>query len=182
MKITLANVRGAFLDLFEAKTFQGEGEAMYSASFLFPPEHPANAAVEAAIEAVAKDKWGAKADAVLKASRAKDLNCLHDGDAKSDYAGFEGNMYVSTRSKTRPLVLDRDKSPLTAADGRPYPGCYVNAVIELWAQDNAFGKRVNAQLKGVQFLRDGDAFSGGAPATPDDFEDLGVPDEDEELA
>lgn len=32
------------------------------------------------------------------------------------------------------------------ADGLVYSGCYVNARIELWAQDNANGKRVNAKL------------------------------------
>lgn len=50
----------------------------------------------------------------------------------------------------------------------------MNASIELWAQDNKqFGKRINAQLRGVQFLRDGDAFAAGSPASEDEFEDLG---------
>ena len=56
--------------------------------------------------------------------------------------------------------------------GRPYAGCYVNAVLEFWAQDNKFGKRVNATLMGVQFFRDGDAFSGGGAASDDDFDDV----------
>uniref|UniRef100_T1HEF4 Uncharacterized protein n=2 Tax=cellular organisms TaxID=131567 RepID=T1HEF4_RHOPR len=38
--------------------------------------------------------------------------------------------------------------------------------------DNNFGKRINASLGGVQFLRDGDAFAGGGVATPDDFENM----------
>ncbi|MWN55950.1 ssDNA-binding protein, partial [Escherichia coli] len=51
-------------------------------------------------------------------------------------------------------------------------GCYVNAVIDIWAQDNNFGKRINASLGGVQFLRDGDAFAGGGVASADDFDDI----------
>jgi len=47
----------------------------------------------------------------------------------------------------------------------------------LWAQDNQFGKRVNAELLGVQFVRDGEPFGGGKPATPEDFEDLGADEE-----
>ena len=45
-------------------------------------------------------------------------------------------------------------------------------MIDIWAQDNNFGKRVNASLGGVQFLRDGDAFAGGGVAAPDDFDDI----------
>ena len=97
---------------------------------------------------------------------------LHDGDLKSNYDGFPGNLYVSARSTTRPLVINNDKSPLTEQDGKPYAGCYVNASIELWAQDNNYGKRVNASLRGVQFLRDGDAFAGGGAASEDEFDDI----------
>lgn len=171
MKLNLNNVRLAFPAIFEAKSVQGE-EPAFSASLIIPPDHNQMQDINDAIEAVAREKWGAKAAEMLKAMRAKDNVCLHDGDGKSTYEGFEGNFYISARSKTRPLVLDRDKSPLTQSDGRPYGGCFVNAVLELWAQDNQFGKRVNAQLKGVQFVRDGDAFSGGAPADESDFEDL----------
>jgi hypothetical protein len=81
-------------------------------------------------------------------------------------------MFVSSRNKTRPLVIDRDKSPLTAQDGRPYAGCFVHASIELWAQDNAYGKRINASLRGVQFFKDGDAFAGGGAASDDEFDDI----------
>jgi len=70
-------------------------------------------------------------------------------------------------------VIDGDKTILKEESGRPYSGCYVNANIEVWAQDNSFGKRINAQLKGVQFYRDGDAFSGSAPSSPDEFDDVG---------
>ena len=53
----------------------------------------------------------------------------------------------------------------------PYSGCYVNAVIEVWAQDNEHGKRLNARLKSVQFFKDGEAF-GAAPSNPnEDFTD-----------
>jgi len=104
---------------------------------------------------------------------------LHDGDAKAEYEGFEGNKFVSARAKVRPTVFDQQRQELSEADGKPYSGCYVNASIELWAQDNSFGKRINAQLRGVQFLRDGDAFAGGSrPADADEFDEIAAPDED----
>ena len=172
MKIKLENVRLAFPQLFEAKTVNGEGEPAYSASFLFAADHPAAAALKAAFEQIGKDKWGAKWPAVKKEIEAKDRTALHDGDTKADYDGFPGNLFVSARNKVRPLVVDRDRSPLAAQDGRPYAGCYVNASIELWCQDNNYGKRINASLRGVQFLRDGDAFAVGGAATEDEFDDL----------
>lgn len=174
VKITLQNVRGAFLNaLFKAEAFGDSTEEFYSGTWLLEPNHPAIAELEAAFEKVAKEKWGAKAEAVMKELKLKDRTALHDGDTKAEYDGFPGNKFVATRSKTRPTVVDRDRSPLTAADGRPYSGCYCNVIIELWCQDNQYGKRINAQLKGVQFVKDGDAFGGGTPpAQAEEFSDL----------
>jgi hypothetical protein len=63
------------------------------------------------------------------------------------------------------------KAPLSASDGKPYSGCYVNALVELWAQAHAeHGKRINASLMGVQFSKDGERLSGGATAAADDFD------------
>jgi hypothetical protein len=180
MKVKLTNVRLAFPVLFEARTVNGEGKPAFSASFLLDPADPQVKALNQAIEQVAKDKWGAKADAILKQMRAQDKVALHDGDLKANYDGFPGNLYVSARSATRPLVIDKDKSPLTEQDGKPYAGCFVNASIELWPQDNNYGKRVNASLRGVQFFRDGDSFAGGGAASEDEFDDIssGATDDD----
>lgn len=172
MKLKLNNVRLAFPVLFEANTVNGEGKPAFSASFLIDPADPQVKALNQAIDQIAKEKWGAKADAILNQMRATDKVALHDGDLKSNYDGFPGNLYVSARSTTRPLVIDKDKSPLAESDGKPYAGCFVNASVELWAQDNNYGKRVNASLRGVQFLRDGDAFAGGGAANEDEFDDI----------
>ena len=173
MKLKLQNVRVAFLKCWKAETVNGEGDPAFSASFILPPNHPQVAEIEAALLACAKEKWGAKADAVFKQMKASDKLALHDGDTKAQYDGFEGNLFISSRSKTRPLTINRDKSPLAEEDGILYSGCYVNVSLELWAQDNNYGKRVNAQLGGIQFSRDGDAFSGGGSAADeDDFDEL----------
>ena len=173
MKVKLANVRLAFPQLFEPRAFGEDGsEPAYGGAFIFSKTHPAFELVNAAIESVAKEKWEKEADKILKQLRAADKICLHDGDSKPDYAGFPGNFFIAARNKARPLVIDKDKTPLTASDGKPYAGCYVNVTVDVWAQANKFGKRVNATLSGVQFFKDGDAFTGAAPASPDDFDDL----------
>jgi hypothetical protein len=172
MKLTLKNVRLAFPALFEAKTVNGEGKPAFSACLLIDPKDPQIAKINEAIDKTGADKWGAKAPALVAGMRKADKVALHDGDLKATYDGFPGMLYISARNPVRPTVLDADKTPLVEADGKPYAGCYVNAVLELWAQDNNYGKRINATLMGVQFSRDGDAFAGGGAASEDDFDDV----------
>ena len=175
MRIMLRDVRLAFPSLFKQSAPKAGGELAFSGSFLMPKNHKQLAELNTAFKAVAKEKWGVKADAVLKALIAADKTALHNGDAKSEYEGFEGNMFVSARSKVRPSIFDQQRNELSEQDGKPYSGCYVNVSLELWAQDNSYGKRINAQLRGVQFLRDGDAFAGGArPADADEFDEIGA--------
>ncbi|OMQ26881.1 DUF2815 family protein [Serratia oryzae] len=172
MKIKLANVRLAFPELFEAKQFDGEGDFKFSATFLIPKNHPANKEIEAAILSVAKAKWGAKAESILASIRGNNQKFgYRDGAEKPEYDGYEGCMYIRASNKARPLVIDRDRSPLTAADGRPYSGCYVNATITIFAYENK-GKGISASLGGVQFFKDGDAFAGGGIASVDEFDEV----------
>lgn len=171
MKIRLNNVRLAFPNIFEPQVSE-DGKSSYGAALLFAPDHPQVKDIHAAIASVAADKWGAKADAMLKQIKAADKTALHNGDTKAQYAGYEGNLFVNARNPVRPTAVDTDKTPLQQSDGRLYAGCYVNAVLEFWAQDNKFGKRINATLMGVQFYRDGDAFSGGGAASDDEFDDV----------
>lgn len=173
--VKLKNVRLAFPQIFEAKPFQGQGEASFTASVLIDPVKQAAAIkdVQEGIIAAAKEKWGTKAEVVLKSLKGTDKICLRDGNMKSDYSGFENMMFISTRTKKKPYIVDKDAvTLLTAADGRPYGGCYVNASIELWGQDNGYGKRINASLRGLQFYKDGDAFAGGAPVDPSEFDSV----------
>lgn len=175
-KVQLKNVRTAFLNVFEPKSVQGEGDPRYSAAFIIDPASPNVKEIEAAIKAVATEKWKDKAAAILKKlnedKRVAFLRGPRQNSNGEVYAGFEGMFSLNASNKSRPLVIDRDKTPLTPADGKPYSGCFVNASIEFWAQDNQFGKRINATLRGVQYFAEGDAFGGGAPASTDEFEDL----------
>lgn len=168
----IKKVRLAFPVLFEAKTVNGEGKPAFSASFLIDPADPQVEDINKEIDRVATEKWGAKAPAILKQIRAQDRVALHDGDLKSQYEGYPGMLYISSRNAVRPHVLDRDaRTPIEEADGKIYAGCYVNAIIDFWAQDNKFGKRINATLHKVQFYDDGDAFAGGA-ISDEEFDDL----------
>lgn len=173
-RILLKNVRLAFPNLFEPTTVAGEGKPRYSATLLIPADHPQLDEIRAAQSAIATAKWGAKAAAITKGLDKQDKLALHDGDTKSKYDGFPGNFFISAAAQENaaPTVIDRDRTPLSVKSGRPYAGCFVNASIELWAQDNNYGQRVNAQLRGIQFYSDGDSFSAGRPADADEFEEV----------
>lgn len=173
MKLKLTNVRCAFLKIWTAEKVNGSETASFGSTFLIDPTDPQIKTIKAALKEVATEKWGAKAAGVLKELEAGGKLCLKDGNSKASYEGFADMMFVSATTKTRPLALNRDKSPLTEEDGVLYSGCYVNVSLELWAQDNSWGKRINAQLGGVQFFKDGDAFSGGGSAADeDDFDEI----------
>lgn len=174
--IMLKDVRLAFPDVHKATEYQGDGNFKYRAALIVAPGSAADKTILDAINRVAKDAFKDKAGAILKAAAAKGSQgfCYTDGSVK-EYDGYEGNMILaSTRAqdKGRPGVYDRDKSPLSESDGKPYAGCYVNAKVELWAQDNTFGKSVRCTLVSLQFLRDGDAFSSGSKPSEDDFDAL----------
>lgn len=165
--------RLAFPSVWTATDYMGDGKFRYRATGLIAPNTPDFKTVEDAVNEVAKAKWGAKAPAVL-ASIKNDPNkfCWKNGDTKPTLNGFPGNWFLTATNEERPLVVDRNKSALLAADGKPYAGCYVNLSAEIWAQDNNYGKAIRASLRTVQFVRDGDSFGGGTPLSLDEVEDI----------
>lgn len=186
MKIMIPNVRLSFPDIFEAVQYEGKGPFNYRATLLIPSEGKLRKQIDAHILKVATEKWKDKAAKVLLAANAPNGpgTCFNDGDLK-EYDGYAGHWYLSAtrpQDKGRPAIVDRDKSPLVAKDGKPYGGCYVNASVEFWAQDNKYGKTVRCGLLGIQFFNDGDAFGGGSAASDEAFENLGVDEEENELA
>lgn len=169
MKHTVLGVRLSFPNLFEHDKFK-----KFSGAFLMAPDHAALPGLEAVCEQVGKDKWGAKWPAIKKELEAGGKLLVQDGNKKASQAGYEGMKYFNASNTVRPTVVDRTRAPLVAEDGKPYAGCYVNVIIDVWAQENAeFGKRINAQLQGIQFVKDGEAFgAGGTPAEATDFDEI----------
>lgn len=181
MTIKLKNVRLSFPSLFKARKFSddSEGDPKYSATFILNKTDNAKAItrIEEGIAAVLDEKYGPGKYKLTKFKVA-----LRDGDEKPDTDGYgEEVMFISANSKNRVPVVDRDLTPLSEEEGKPYAGCYVNCTIRLWVQDNKWGKRVNAALRAVQFLKDGEPFGEKPADATEEFEDLGSePEEDED--
>lgn len=160
-KIMIKNARLSFPSLFTKASFDGK-EGKYEATLLIPKSDKKT--YDAIMEAIEQCKTENK----IKTDKL----FIQDGDNK-EYDGYEGHWAIKAGNNVRPTVIDRNRAPLVAEDEVIYAGCYVNAQIEPWGQNNQYGKRVNANLLGVQFVKDGEAFSdGGKVASTDDFDDI----------
>jgi hypothetical protein len=172
-KIKMQNVRLSFPNLFQTASFGGEDLGKYDSTFLLDKKDHADTIkkIQAQIKSLTKEKFKGKA-------LPEDRICLKDGD-ESVREEMAGMYSIKASTKKRPMVLDRDKTPLTEDDDKIYAGCRVNAIITLWPQDNQFGKRINASLDGVQFCAHDDPF--GAPQIDaDEFDAFGSADDNQE--
>ena len=173
-RVMLHNVRLAFPVLDEPEQFQGSGKPRYSAVLLVEPGSENDKKIRAAMHTAAGEQWGAdKAEAAVKSVIATNKCAYRDGATK-DYDGFEGMWALSAHSQAGapPSLLDGRKNHLPRNTGMIYAGCYVNASVEFWTMDKkkGYGNQINCQLRGVQFSKDGDAFTAARPAGSDEFD------------
>jgi hypothetical protein len=163
-KIQLKNVRLSFPSIFKRSEFNGE-QGKFEATFLLNKETQSDqiAVIQNAIEEAIKE---------AKIKVPSDKRCLKDGD-EVEYDGYAGCMSIKASNNKRPTIIDRDKTPLAEDDANaPYAGCYVNAIVDLWVQNNNYGKRINANLYGIQFLKDGESFGSGDFDVTDEFDEF----------
>ena len=181
--IKLKNVRLSFPRLFKARSFRKDQEPRFEATFLLDPSDKAHVKMIEEIEFVAdeigEEMWPKK----VPASVVRCFGLAGDEKPPLEYDGYEGMYFIRTAAKvnTPPLIADRGRNTLTIVDGVepaiPYAGCIVNASITLWTMDNEFGKRINSNLRIVQFVKDGDRF-GVSP--PDIDEELDILDDEDD--
>ena len=109
---------------------------------------------------------------------------LHDGEDKADKDGYGDHvMYISaTRSVSKgpPSVKDKSLQDIRMEESHyPYAGCYVKVSVRFWAQDNDFGKRVNAECRVVIFDKHGEPFGAAPVDAESDFAGVNLDDDDE---
>lgn len=181
-KIKLRNVRLAFPTLAKPGVPKGYDNAdpKYSAVLILNPEDEQNREsiklLKKTIDDLIKAQWGEKP------VKMKPIDCFGKGNmmvrsgTNEVYDGFDGNYFVSANNKKRVLCLDRAKNEIHPDDieNKLYGGCYVDVILNFWAQDNQYGQAIRCSLSAVRFWADGDEFGGGG-ASADDFDD------DEEL-
>ena len=177
MQILLREVRLSFPAIWKAESVNG-GDPSFGAAFIIEPGSENAIKFDAAMKEVAATKWKEKAPAILEELIKKDRVCFRKSpmtDSEGQvYEGFENMNWTRANNKVQPKIIDRNKVELAEKDGKPYSGCYVNVSIDVWPQDNTNGKRINATLLAIQFVKDGEGFSGGARSDGSEFDDLGV--------
>lgn len=168
----------------------GDGEPAWGGKFPIDPKSPYVKQIEDAMLAEAKALWKDDGKSVLEMLKEDKKVCFERKPYKSKkngevYNGFEGKFTLGTRTsvnKAQPTVFKDSVDPLTdekiivpvegnaARERLIYDGCIVDAKVEVWTQQNKFGRRINCSLLGVKFVGDGEHFGGGSgPASADDF-------------
>lgn len=164
-RVKLQGVRVAFPSLFTHALFNGSDTGKFELTVLLPKtDVAAKAAIDAAIAEARAEKPNTKVPSVNI--------CVKDGDDEDQFDAYAGHWVIKTGTRKNPTVIHRDKSPIRE-EGVIYGGCYCNVIVDFWVQDNQWGKRVNCNLWGVQFVRDGEPFGENVDVTDefDSFDD-----------
>jgi hypothetical protein len=186
VKLKLNNVRLSFPALVKPRGFDenaAEEDKRYESTFLLDKtQHAATIKeIHAAAMQMLKDKYGANPPKGFKLG-------LRDGTERPDTNGYgDAVMFIGANNKNRPVLVDQRVQPVAIDKINQvfYAGCFVNASVRLWLQDNKWGKRINCEVLALQKYCDGEPF-GEAPvdanvefeAVEDDGTFLGGDDDD----
>jgi hypothetical protein len=163
--LLIMNARLSYPHLFQKWGKDGD-KKKYSAKFLIDKKTHAEA-----IKALGAEISKAMT-AAFKGRIPADKLFMKDGDNEGK-DGYDGQWVISASEDKAPDVINRDKSRINEDDDIVYAGCYVNVLIRPWAQNNSYGKRINANLLAVQFVKDGERFSGiERPDTDEAFDTI----------
>lgn len=180
--IQLSGVRLSFPKLIEPEAAQGTPNAAkkFGCDFIFTNDDPQFAKVMSEIGNVATEKWKEHAGSVLQiVGTDRKLRCFGSGNEKIDkktfkpYTGYAGANYLSASSNEDkpPIMVDGDGNPCPNENSmlrkqlarKLYGGCFVNAAVRIWPQDNQFGRGIRCELIAVQFAKDGEPFGEAPP-------------------
>ena len=191
--IMIRGARVSFPHLFRQPVINGEKGRYGAVLLLDPSRHRQDiATLKKAISELVKTRLRGR-------KLPPDKLCLRSGDDRGR-PEYEGYLVLSANTRTKPVVIGTDgRSTIANEEDNPiYAGCHVNAKVRLWAQDNQYGKRINAELVAIQFAGDGEPLDGsyvseedavagfdavdcGDADAFDDFDDFGGSDDDDDF-
>lgn len=178
--VFLSNVRLSFPHLAEPQKkvneATGEVKISYNASFLMPLDSPSFAAFWARYGALALEKWKEHANTIMNMiANERKQRCYGNGaevinkTTLKPYDGYEDMVYINAGRDQMPQVIAQDGKPVDPSNTMQinqilrglYGGCYVNAAIKPWPQENKHGRGIRCDLVAIQFCRDGTPFGEG---------------------
>lgn len=177
-------LRIAYPAVYEPRAMPNDpnSKPAYGGKLIVKPGGANHKKIVEAMRQVAREhpKYGASWESILEDLIKKERVCFIEGPYKDKDGkprdGFEGNYYLSMRNeKLKPTAKNKYNQDVAEGHpGAPYPGCHVHAAVDIWAQDNSYGRRINCSLQGVMFAADGPAFGGGRPADDNTFAAVAV--------
>lgn len=176
-KVVTGKVRLSYAHLFEPFSNIDGQEPKYSVVILIPKSDKATIkklrdAQQAALQNGKERIFGGRVPQNWR-------DTLRDGDEEADLERnpeYEGHMFMSVSSKTKPGIVDRDVQPILDST-EIYSGCYARVSINAFPYNVSGNRGVSFGLNHVQKLEDGD-FLGGRSKAEDDFEPVGGSDDD----
>jgi hypothetical protein len=170
-KVVTGTVRLSYVHLFEPYAQGDDDVEKYSCVILIPKSDKRTLkkiddAIAAATEAGRNTKFEGKVPKIV-------VTNLHDGDEEADLEKnpeYEGHMYMSVSSKTKPGIVDADVNPILDST-EIYSGVYARVSINAFAYNYKGKKGISFGLNHVQKVKDGD-FLGGRSRAEDDFEPI----------
>lgn len=168
--IRINNVRLSFPSIANPKASTQGGQLRFRATALIPYQDPQLQELQKLIWDVAYAEWGNQAGNVLNLINAdKRLRCYGQGETKlsgetgEPFDGYPGNFYIEGLAEQRPTLYDENLiliDPMSMGS-RFIGGDYCDFVFRVWAQNNASGRGIRAEILGLRFVREGEHF--GAP-------------------
>lgn len=178
-KVITGKVRFSYAHIWEATAVDEGQKAKFSVSILIPKSDKKtiakiNAAVEAAKQQGKASKYEGKIPTNLKLP-------LRDGDEeRPDDEAYAGCFFMNATSVTRPGVVDSNRDPITEKSDF-YSGCYGVASINFYPFRVSGNKGVACGLNNIMKTADGEVLGGGRQSAEDDFADIEVPEDAEDL-
>lgn len=174
--IFLSNVCLSFPHLVEPHASTEGGIKKYSADLILSLDNPALTQFMTRYAEMASQKWGEHANQVMTIIQAdRKLRCYGSGAEKIDkktfkpYSGYDGKAYISANKDQAPQMIQQDGTSVDAGNTMAYQalarklygGCYVNAAVKPWLQENKHGRGIRCDLVAIQFFQDGTPFGEG---------------------
>lgn len=152
IRIDLMNIRLSYNNVYKAevpKQFPNNPSS-FRATFIIPPSSQYFSQIKNVIDNVVAANY--KGKGVCETP-------FKNGNEKS-YAGWADNFILQSSSpeKQRPQVRKRNGQISMPDDDLFYPGCYVNAVVEIYYYP--IYAKVCCSLKAIQFREDGERLQG----------------------
>lgn len=174
-QLFLSNVRLSFPHLVEPQPNKNEPtkSGSYNADLILPETSADWTAFMKHYVALVQEKFKDQAPVVMNLIQAKTkLRCFGSGAEKINgktgeiYSGYDGNMFISTKSFDKPQIINNLGARIDNANSmlyrdltsKMYAGCRVNAVIKPWIQDNEHGRAIRCELVALQFAADDEPF------------------------